>query len=172
MDFEYMVSDSLTNLSWRERNYPIGMEIDKTPTLNPLVNQQEYIGKMINSVGRSRLWLILFAIWVSLVGGMWVPVWPKSYSHFSGWCKGKVSGEGGICITYLFLEKLSVMSKTQVLTFETYTLRTDTQKHRLQTHIQRNTHTHTWMHTHTDPHLHSALKTFYIDAFLTFWRNM
>lgn len=89
-----------------------------------------------------------------------VPVRPKIYTHFSGWCKGKVSGEGGICITYLCLGKLSVISKTQVLTFETSTLHTDTQKHKLQTHIQRNTHTQ--MHTHTGPHLHSALKKFYI----------
>lgn len=77
-----------------------------------------------------------------------VPVWPKIYTHFSGRCKGKVSGEGGICITYLCLGKWSVMSKTQVLTFETYTLHTDTQKHKLQTHTEKHTYTDAYAYTH------------------------
>lgn len=43
------------------------MEIDKKTALNPSVNQQGCIGKVINSTSRSWLWPILFKIQVRMV---------------------------------------------------------------------------------------------------------
>lgn len=141
MDFECMVSDALTNLSWRERNYPTEMEIDKKPTLNPSVNHQGYIDKVINSTRRSWLWPILFKTQVRVVEKGGFPIWSSSHTHahFS-WtvARGRCPGRGGFGLFIYSLKNwVTAMSETYFLAlWITYA-------------PERHTETYTHIETHT-----------------------
>lgn len=76
------------------------MEIDKKPALNPSVNQQGYIDKVINFTrdhGSGQFYL-------KPKSGRWKRMFSHlayqlyTWAHFTDWCKKKVSGEGGLFI--------------------------------------------------------------------------
>lgn len=136
------------------------MEIDKKSAFNSSVSQRGCIGRMINSTRRAWLWPILFKIQVKVVEKrVFLFGLAAVHTRFIDGCREKVSGEGGINIVYLFLEKQSAMCMTVFSILG-------------HTHFgQTETHTHT--HTHidisrTDKHLHPALKKSHIEASLIF----